>query len=302
LIHETVDLVQRIIDPRITIQCRLDPDLWPAYADACQLSEVFLNLCLNARDAMPDGGRLTIETRNAVLGAEYFRTHADAVPGEFICLRFTDTGHGIPPEIREHIFEPFFTTKEPGKGTGLGLAMVFGILRQHRGWIECSQDVTDGACFEVFLPRHAQATAAPEAAAEMLALKGKGETILLADDEPMVRDFGERVLRTYGYHVIVAEDGKQALEIFRRQKDEIALVILDMTMPRLSGQETLEKLVETDPDVRAILVSGYFTEDALPTADRHVLGTLGKPYRMEELASTVRAALDAKQDSGDRPV
>jgi two-component system, cell cycle sensor histidine kinase and response regulator CckA len=294
LLRETVKLLQRIVDPRITLHCDLDPNIWPVYADGAQLNDVFLNICLNARDAMPHGGRLSVQTRNITIDEDYVRSHVDAAPGEFVRLHFNDTGHGIPLEIQDRIFEPFFTTKEPGKGTGLGLAMVFGIVRQHRGWIECRSEVNEGTSFELYLPRCTKEIAKPTNSSGPAAPRGTGETILLVDDDAMVRDFAERVLRGHGYRVMIAEDGKQAVEVFRRQQDQIDLVILDLTMPRLSGQDALHQLVQIKPGVRVILISGYFTEGALPAGNDRVLGVVGKPYRIEELLTIVRSALDAK--------
>src|SRR5262249_5984606 len=161
-IDETVRLLRRTFDPRTRVEVRPSPDLWPVQADASQMGQVLMNLCLNARDAMPDGGTLLLETHNVTLDSDAAVQSIDGSCGDFVHLRVRDTGHGMPPGVQERIFEPFFTTKEPGKGTGLGLAMVFGIIKQHQGWIECKSEVGKGTIFDIYLPRlHDVAAAAP---------------------------------------------------------------------------------------------------------------------------------------------
>jgi CheY-like chemotaxis protein len=288
---ETVRLLRRTFDPRIKVQVQLQPDLWPVQADASQVNQVLMNLCLNARDAMPQGGALILETANRTIDAGQ-RLALDGRPGDFTHLRVRDTGCGMPPEVQEHIFEPFFTTKEPGQGTGLGLAMVFGIVKQHRGWIECHSRVGEGTTFDVYLPRLAApvpAAAAPEADE----VRGGSETILLADDEMVVSRLGQTILERHGYRVLNAADGAEALDLYRRQPEEIDLVILDLAMPRLSGPETLQELRKINPGVSVLISSGYATEEELRAVERAgVLGFVAKPYRPLDLARRVRAALD----------
>jgi PAS domain S-box-containing protein len=289
LLDEVVAMLRPTIDPRVTVAVRRAADGWAANADAGQVSQVLVNLCLNARDAMPAGGTLTLEAENVTLDAVAARRHLDARPGEFVRLRVSDTGHGIPADVLPRIYEPFFTTKPPGKGTGLGLAMVFGIVKQHRGWVDCHSEVGRGTTFDVYLPRcHAEAAAAPEAAPAA----GGRETVLLVDDEAALRLLGQAVLERHGYRVLLAADGVEAVEAYRRERGAIGLVVLDLTMPRLSGREVFEQLVEIDPRVRVLFTSGFTSDQA--ALDRHeaVLGFVAKPYRAEELARRVRDALD----------
>jgi PAS domain S-box-containing protein len=292
-IEEMTGLLRRTIDPRIILETHKSTESWPVQADVAQINQVLINLCLNARDAMPEGGRLLLESQNLVFTEESVRGHLEARPGEFVRLRVSDTGHGIPPEILPRIFEPFFTTKGPGRGTGLGLAMVFGIIKQHQGWIACASRVNEGACFDIFLPRSrlAPVTQAPPPAAR-LPSHGR-ETVLLVDDESMIRNLGRAILQSYGYRVLLAEDGVQALDMYRAQKGQIDLVVLDLTMPRLSGQHAFRRLLEVDPKVRVLFASGYSAEQINDLKSDRILGFIGKPYRPEDLAHMVRTALDA---------
>jgi PAS domain S-box-containing protein len=290
IIEEVVALLRSGLDPRIRLEVRRAEDLGLVHADAGSMNQVLMNLCLNARDAMPEGGRLTVETANAVVDEDYARRHLPARAGEFVRLRVADTGEGIPPEVLPRIFEPFFTTKGPGKGTGLGLAMVFGIVQQHHGWIDCASEVGQGTRFDVYLPRYRGAVPAPERPAAAPA--GGSETILLVDDESLLRVLGQTTLRRYGYDVLVAEDGPQALEVYRRERRRVQLIVLDLTMPRMSGLDTLRRLRQLDPTVPVLLASGHAAEQVLQTEREHVLGFLAKPYRPEDLAQAVRTALD----------
>jgi PAS domain S-box-containing protein len=291
LLDEVVRLLERTFDPRITLEVRPAADLWTVRGDANQLSQVLMNLCLNARDALPDGGRLVLETANVVLDEEHARLHLNSRPGEYVCLRVTDTGCGMTPEVKARIFEPFFTTKGPGKGTGLGLAMVFGIVQQHQGWIDCTSEVGRGTCFEIYLPRSLEAAAPMPTAAGTEPDKGH-ETVLLVDDEAVLRQIGKTMLERYGYRVLTAADGLEALEVYAREKGRIDLVMLDLTMPRLSGRDTFFKLRELDPDVRVLFASGYSSEQIDDLLRGGSFGFVRKPYRPPELAKLIREALD----------
>ncbi|MBY0522186.1 MAG: response regulator [Gemmataceae bacterium] len=291
-VQQTIERFRKGLDPRVEVEFEPGEDLWLVYADANQLGEAILNLCLNARDAMPRGGTLTLETANVTITPEHLRAELDAQPGEFVRLRAYDTGCGIAPEIRPRIFEPFFTTKEADQGAGLGLALVFGIVQEHHGWIEVESTVGFGACFDLYLPRYGPATlAAPPALANRVRRSGP-ETILLADDEPMVRDLGSEILKRSGYQVLAVEDGMQAVEVYQREGHRIDLVILDLTMPRLSGHDAFRQLLRIDPEVRVLFSSGYFA-DHVSAEHAHILGFIGKPYGREKLAQTVRSALDS---------
>ncbi len=291
-VEETVALLRRTFDPRINLITQISPEPGQVRADLGQINQVLMNLCLNARDAMPNGGRLSLQLENATLTEEAARTHLDARPGEFVRLRIRDTGEGIPPEVLPHIFEPFFTTKGPGRGTGLGLAMVFGIIKQHQGWIECASQRGEGTCFDIYLPRYvAQPEPSPIPPLHTAPQPGS-ETVLLVDDEAMIRNLGRTTLERYGYHVLVAEDGLEALEVYRINKDRINLIVLDLTMPRMSGKDVVEKLVEIKSDIRILLASGYSAEQVIDGYGDRIVGFIGKPFRPDDLARQVRAALD----------
>jgi signal transduction histidine kinase len=251
-----------------------------------------MNLCLNARDAMPGGGRLRLETANVVLTVDDTRRRLEARPGEFARLRVEDTGVGILPEILPRIFDPFFTTKEPGKGSGLGLAMVFGIVKQHHGWIECTSTVGRGTCFDIFLPRTGQHAIDEPAAGEPGPSRRGHETILLVDDEASLRELGRTILQGSGYQVLLAEDGLQAVETYRREQARIDLVILDLTMPCLSGQDAFRELLRINSAVRVLFASGYSAEEMLEDEHERILGFVHKPYQPRVFVQMVRAALD----------
>jgi PAS domain S-box-containing protein len=291
-LEETVSLLRRTIDPRINLVINVPPQPWLVQADLGQINQVLMNLCLNARDAMPNGGRLSLDLCNVTLTAEAARLHLEARPGDFVRLRVRDTGEGIAEDILPRIFEPFFTTKGPGKGTGLGLAMVFGIIKQHQGWIECSSQLNVGTCFDIYLPRHLPAAEVSLPLTLSAAPRPGSETILLVDDEAMIRNLGRMILERYGYRVLLAEDGVEALNLYRGKPEEISLVVLDLTMPHLSGREVLQKLLEIDPNVRVLLASGYSAEHAIDFESDRIVGFVGKPYRPDDLARHVRSALD----------
>jgi CheY-like chemotaxis protein len=232
-----------------------------------------------------------------VVGQAQAALHAEARPGEFVRLRVRDSGHGIPADVLPRIFEPFFTTKEVGKGTGLGLAVVYGVVRQHQGWLECSSAVGSGTCFDVYLPRAGAAPAEPAPAAAP-AVAGGGETVLLADDEEAIRALGAAILRRYGYEVLLAEDGQQAVDTYEREKHRIGLVVLDLSMPRLSGRDALRRLLQLDPGARVLLASGHPAEELKEPGTEGALGFLTKPYSDRDLAAAVRTALDRGAPEG----
>jgi PAS domain S-box-containing protein len=290
--EEIVALLKRTIDPRIVIEVSHPPNLWPIMADHGQINQVLMNLCLNARDAMPEGGHLLLQSENITLDEEQAKRHAEARAGDFIRLRIVDSGHGIPADILPHIFEPFFTTKQPGKGTGLGLAMVFGIIKQHQGWIMVQSEVNRGTCFDMFLPRsETPVSIVMPSLPEPTLPRGGSETILVVDDEPLIRSLARQILQRFGYRVYLARDGQEGVKGFRRHQDMIDLILLDLTMPRLSGRGALQKLREIDPDIPIIYMSGYSTIFAEAGTDP-VQGFLHKPFHVNDLASVVRAALD----------
>jgi PAS domain S-box-containing protein len=291
-LQESLELLRHTLDPKIEVTLRFPTNTWQAQGDRDQLNQVLMNLVLNARDAMPDGGALTIATSNVLVTEEYARKHLRARPGEFVCLKVSDTGCGIPEELRPRLFEPFFTTKGADKGLGLGLALAFGIIEQHRGWIDCDSVVKKGTTFNVYLPRDVTPTATPTPRAPLPTPARGHETVLLAEDEAILRQLGGTILERFGYRVLLAEDGQQALDLFRQVQGRIDLAILDLSMPRLSGRETCRLLRELKPDLRIVFTSGFNDELLAMAEEGDAHGYLGKPYRPEELAAAVRLAID----------
>jgi CheY-like chemotaxis protein len=206
-------------------------------------------------------------------------------------IQVSDSGVGIAPENLTKIFEPFFTTKEQGKGTGLGLAMVFGIIQQHKGWIECQSVLGRGTRFDLYLPRCLEAAAPAETAESPDSATGH-ETILLVDDEPMIRNLGRAILTKHGYQVLLAENGREATAIYRRDRERVDLVLLDLTMPEMSGRETLAQLRQIDGGVRVLYMSGYSSDQLSESSMAGALGFLNKPFSPKQLAATVRKTLD----------
>jgi len=294
LVRNLSKMLQRILGEHIRIQISFAPGDLFIQADPGMVDQVLLNLSVNARDAMPGGGQLTIETSTIDLDAGDAAQYAAAQPGTFVCLRVTDTGCGIPHEILPRIFEPFFTTKDVGKGTGLGLATVFGIVQQHGGWINVSSEVGRGTVFRVFLPQLIRPGPQDQLPSTRAALRGGTETILLAEDEPALRALVRSVLTRLGYHVIEAATGIRALELWEQHRDEIRLLLTDMVMPDgLSGRDLAERLLAADPKLKVIYTSGYNPEFAGKTLGlRDGVDFLPKPFAAPKLAEAVRAQLD----------
>jgi len=288
-------MLQRIIGEDIELATNLTADLWPVRVDPSQMEQVIVNLVVNARDAMPDGGTLTIETANVVLDEAYVAYHIGARPGDHVLLAISDTGMGMDDEVQAHIFEPFFTTKERGQGTGLGLSTVFGIVNQNDGYIWVYSEVGKGTTFKIYFPRTEEAE--PETPARTLPLveDGQGtETILVVEDEAAVRELIVRVLTAHGYQVLEARDGQEALQVSGQHGGSIDLLLTDVVMPRMNGAELNEQLRAARPEIRVLYMSGY-TDNAI--AQHGVLepgvNLLPKPFSMEALIHTVRHVLDA---------
>jgi PAS domain S-box-containing protein len=284
-------MIRRLIGEHIHVALHLAPDLRPILADPGQIEQVIVNLAVNARDAMPGGGALTLET-DAVQVDETQARQSGLKPGRYVRLRVVDTGQGMPPEVISHIFEPFFTTKEPGKGTGLGLATVYGIIKQSTGEIAVSSTPGEGTTFTLHFP---QATGsmgtAPAAAAHKT---GGSETVLLVEDEPSVRALAAEVLERNGYRVVAAENGDRALELADARDGPIHLLLTDVVMPRMSGRELAEKLLASRPDTKVLFMSGY-TDDAIVQHGVLEAGTefLQKPFTRDALTVRVREVLDS---------
>ncbi len=285
-------LLRRTIPKMIDIQMDLSDDLAEVHADPTQMEQVLMNLAVNARDAMPDRGKLTVSTRNVSLDEEYCRIHGEAKPGEYVLLTVSDTGHGMDKATIDHIFEPFYTTKELGRGTGLGLAMVYGIEKQHEGFINCYSEVGRGTTFNVYLPAiESQGEPEVQSSGAMPALGT--ETILLVDDEEFVRDLGARILSKAGYNVLTATNGREALNFFEKERRQISLVILDLIMPEMGGKECLKELRKIDPRLKVLIASGLSADPSTKeSVETGTGGLVSKPFGMKELLRQVRKVLD----------
>ncbi len=295
VVSEVETLLRRLIGEDVRLATRLDPALGSVKADPGQLEQVLMNLVVNARDAMPEGGTLTIETANAVLDARFTRGNPDARSGEYAVLTVADTGIGMSDEVRSHAFEPFFTTKEHGKGTGLGLATAYGIVKQSDGHITVESEPGRGTTFRIYFP-HAAGAAAPSGLGERPVLSPRGaETILLVEDEPGVRRLARTILEAQGYAVLEAASGDEALAVARSHPGEIHLVATDVIMPGISGRVLWDRLQGLSPNSRVLFMSGY-TDDAIA---RHGvlepgIAFLQKPFTPFSLAQKVREVLDAQ--------
>lgn len=292
-VRSTERLLYRTIPKMIEIELRLDDGLDRVRADSAQIEQMLINLAVNAKDAMPEGGRLVIETRNVNLDAQYCKSHAEIVPGRYVLLKVSDTGHGMDEEVRQHIFEPFFTTKGLADGTGLGLATVFGVVKMHAGHITCQSEVGKGTTFEIYFP--VAETAKPEVVGEqqVAVVSGGAETILVVDDEELIRHLAKRILEKSGYSVLTARSGKEGIKVYAQHKSEISLVILDLIMPQMGGKQCLEELLKISPQVKALIASGFAVEgDTKAFLDTEAKGIVPKPFNMRELLRSVRHVLD----------
>jgi PAS domain S-box-containing protein len=284
-------LLRRTIPQHISIQLGLASDDIFVEVNPLQLQQMLVNIAVNARDAMPEGGRIRIATELTEVDEKLASAYTGVKPGPFVRVTISDTGEGIPPQVQAHIFEPFFTTKEVGKGIGLGLSVVYGVVRAHGGWIEVQSAVGHGASFRIYLPvaeRQIERTRVLDDT-----IVGGSETILLVEDEPMVLGLGRTVLETLGYRVLTAQDGEQAVEVYARHQETVDLVLLDVVMPQMSGYRAFAQLRRLNPQVKILLVTGYSPEDvAEELLDQGAEGIVQKPYDLKTLASSIRHSLD----------
>lgn len=293
VVRDTMRLLGRMIPKQIEMINELAPNLPSVKGDAMQLEQVIMNLCVNARDAMRDGGTLTIRTSTKEIDIEECPSGIEAPCGKFVVLSIEDTGSGIPEEMRERIFEPFFTTKAAGEGTGLGLALAYGIMRSHGGFINVDSIMGQGSRFDLYFPPTVLELESPrKTSMDTTAPPGHGECILLVDDEPVVREVAETVLQQLGYRVITAPGGPEALEIYRKQAGSIDLVLLDLMMPKMRGEKVFAHLREINPNVRVIISTGNPEMiDRFPELLAYATGFANKPYRMADLSKALNAAL-----------
>jgi len=296
LVGSLQKMLSRLIGEDVALELKLSPDLGAVRLDPGQFDQVIVNLTVNARDAMPRGGRLTLETTNIDLDEDYCRTHRDLKPGSYVSLAVTDSGEGMTREVMSHIFEPFFTTKPQGAGTGLGLSVIFGVVKQAGGTIETYSETGHGTTFKIYLPRvDAPVQKLEKSRIALDALRGE-ETVLLVEDNDHVRDLTTTMLRRLGYHPLVAANGKSALALIKTEHPAIDLLFTDLIMPEMSGRELSEQVLALCPDIAVLYCSGY-TED---TFVRHGLASenlqfIGKPFTLQQLGLKVRQVLDERQ-------
>jgi CheY-like chemotaxis protein len=288
-------MLRRLIGEDIELIVRLDPGLGPVRADPSQLEQVIVNLAANARDAMPEGGTLTIETANVQLDGAAGMPPADAQPGAYARLSVRDTGVGMDAGTQARLFEPFFTTKELGKGTGLGLATVYGIVKQAGGYIWVESTLGQGTTFEVYLPESREALQAAPAHGPEASGRTGSETILVVEDEGVLRGLASQALELHGYTVLCAAAGEEALGVARAHAGPIRLLLTDVVMPGMSGRQLAESLAEQRPEMAVLYMSGYTRDDIV---QQHVLRPdtefLPKPFTFDRLAGKVREVLDAR--------
>jgi two-component system, cell cycle sensor histidine kinase and response regulator CckA len=291
---ETLSLLEKIIGGNIEISAALGPDTFVVRADPTQVEQVIMNLCLNSRDAMPNGGKLMIETRNITIDESFRAAHTRARPGKYVRLSVADTGSGMDVATLDRVFEPFFTTKEAGKGTGLGLATVYGIVEQHGGFIGVESEVGAGTTFRVFWPVSAAVVIEAPAKEDAPPAKGGSEVVLIAEDHDGLREIARETLDLLGYPVILARDGEEAVEKFRNNCDRIGLLLLDVVLPKLSGPEVYARISAEKPGIPVVFATGYSSDHSLiGKMSESGIPVLQKPYSPRDLARKVREALDS---------
>ncbi len=292
LIKEIAKILNETFPKNIRIEHHFEPNLPTISGDPTQLHQILMNLCVNARDAMPSGGTLMIESRNILLDTHYAQIHPDAHPGQYVLITVSDTGVGIPLEYQDRIFDPFFTTKEQGKGTGLGLATVLGIVKSHGGFINVYSEPGKGTSFKIFLPAHSSTLKAQVAEEFSRLPSGHGELILVVDDETHVREITRTTLETFGYRVALARDGEDGLRVYAANQQEIALVLTDMMMPLMDGPTFIRALRKMNPRIPIIASSGLAEKERALEAEQLGVGNfLAKPITAETLLKMIDSLL-----------
>ncbi len=301
VVREVRTMAETTFPKSIVVSHESDSDLWTVIGDPTHLGQVLMNLCVNARDAMPDGGRISISTRNTVLDEQYVVMNPDLAAGKYVVLEVADEGTGMSRETMERVFEPFFTSKEVGEGTGLGLPTALGIVQSHGGTITVYSEVGKGSVFKVYLPAIEEPVGVHDSGDDQSGAglpRGNGELILVVDDEASILTMTEQTLETFGYRVLVAEDGAQAVGLYADHRDDVALVLTDMMMPVMDGAALIKALRRMNPDVRVIAASGiHGNHDVLQNGNAPVRAFLEKPYSAAELLTAIRDVLG----SVDRP-
>jgi PAS domain S-box-containing protein len=296
LIKDILKMLNRLIGEDISMDTdELEPDIWTIRADEGKIEQVIVNMVVNARDAMPNGGKIKIKTENVILDKNDCKLCSDAHPGKHLRLTISDTGAGMKKDIIPHIFEPFFSTKGAGKGTGLGLAVVYGIVDQHKGWIEVSSEPARGTTFMIYLPAvHCAPEAEKKQGVSLEGFQGNEEGILLVEDEEAVREYAGRVLRQYGYRVFVATDAKEAMEIFESERERIQLLFSDVVLPDKDGLELAEQILCSNPEIKVMIGSGYTDEKSQwPIIREKGYPFIHKPYSVPDLIKAIKETIQA---------
>jgi CheY-like chemotaxis protein len=283
-----------LIGEDIEVFTILAKDLGSVKADPSQIEQVVMNLALNARDAMPHGGKLTVETSNVTLDGRYAREHQSVEPGKYVMLAVSDTGEGMTLETQARIFEPFYTTKEVGKGTGLGLSMVYGIVKQSGGYIWVYSEPGRGSSFKIYFPRMDARAEVLEPEKHVTKVQRGTETILLVEDDEQLRELSSSVLTNCGYNVLAASSPEQGLSICKMNADRIRLLVTDVVMPRMNGRQLAEQVLKLQPEMKVLYISGY-TNNAIGHYGVLDPGLwfLAKPFTLSDLVAKVREVLDA---------
>jgi two-component system cell cycle sensor histidine kinase/response regulator CckA len=291
-LNEVLKIAKDVFPRTVEIRTHVDTDLWPVNGDATQLHQVFMNLVVNARDAMAEGGRLRVEARNTDLDENYARMQPEAKAGPYVLVTFNDSGSGIPPAVLPKIFEPFFTTKDVGKGTGLGLSTALGIVRSHGGFVSVYSELGKGSSFKIYLPAADSQFRRPEAPKATRLPQGHGERVMVADDEAAIREIIKVTLESNGYRVVTANDGTEAVRLFATQKQKVQLVMVDLMMPFMDGLATIRALRNMDPSTKFIAISGLM--DQARIGQLHDIGGvqfLAKPFTTEQLLNLLSDVL-----------
>lgn len=296
LVSELAKVMAQTFPRNIDIQTHFPPDLWTVLGDATQLHQVLLNLCVNARDAMPQGGSIRLSAENVNIDQHFASMNPGAQLGPHVVLRASDTGSGMSPDTMEKIFDPFFTTKEVGKGTGLGLATVIGIVKSHGGFLTVQSEIGVGTTFSVFLPS-SQEKSGEAAKEEAPIVRGKGELVLVVDDEPPIREALVKTLTANGYHAYTAEDGSDALALYFQRRSEIAVVVTDISMGQMDGVTLVRSLRKVDPNVKVIVSSGHLQQEHMVVLEGLGVKTfLDKPYTADKLLRALQNVLRQKSE------
>ena len=294
-VESMLKMLRRLIGEDIDLAWLPGPGLWPVYMDPSQLDQILANLCVNARDAIVDVGKVTIETGNVTVDENYCTGRVDVVPGEFVLLAVSDDGFGMEKTILDNIFEPFFTTKEVGEGTGLGLATVHGIVKQNNGFVNVYSERGKGTTFKLYFPRHAGALVKTNTESELAMPQSRGETVLIVEDEPIILEMGQQMLENLGYRVLAAGSPNDALQLAEANADTIDLLLTDVVMPEMNGRDLAGRLHMLYPDLSILFMSGY---TANVIAHRGVLDEgvvfIQKPFTKKDLDGKVREALARK--------